>query len=164
MRKSMLILSLIFSMVLLTVQPAYASGHGGGGDKKAEGEKKAEKKKGGAPSMLTQGPENSYYLKLDPMIMPVLGKNNVQEVVSMIVALQISEEKNVAQVAHLIPKIKDAYMNALYGNLNKATYRNGQFLDVTKLKNKLVLVTQGFADKKVIQDVLIQGISQRQFN
>lgn len=168
MRKFLIALCMLLAATLYVAHPAYAGGHGGGGEKKAEGghgEKKEEKKKGKGPGLdVTDGPENSYYLKLDPMIMPVLGKDNVQEVVSMIVALQVSEQKNIAEVSHLVPKIKDAYMSALYGNLNKASYRNGQFLDINKVKNKLVLVTEGFADKKVIQDVLIQGVSQRRFN
>ncbi|MDX1922178.1 MAG: hypothetical protein SFW65_03490 [Alphaproteobacteria bacterium] len=169
MRKFLIALCMLLAATLYVAHPAYAGGHGGGGgEKKAEGghgEKKEEKKKGKGPGLdVTDGPANSYYLKLDPMIMPVLGKDNVQEVVSMIVALQVSEQKNIAEVSHLVPKIKDAYMSALYGNLNKASYRNGQFLDINKVKNKLVLVTEGFADKKVIQDVLIQGVSQRRFN
>ncbi len=169
MRNFMLATCMVLAATLAFASPAFSAEHGGGEKPKAEkkadghgGEKKKGKEK--AAYDVTDGPANSFYLKLDPMIMPVLGKNNVQETVSMIVALQISEQKNIQEVSHLIPKIKDAYMSALYGNLNKAAYRNGQFLDVTKLKNKLLLVTESFADKKVIQDVLIQGVSQRRFN
>ena len=170
MRKFLLTFCMLLAAMSLAAQPAYASGGGGAPKPKAEkkddghGGEKKKKGKDKAPYDVTDGPANSFYLKLDPMIMPVLGKDNVQETVSMIVALQVGEQKNIAQVSHLIPKIKDAYMSALYGNLNKAAYRNGQFLDVTKLKNKLLLVTESFADKKVIQDVLIQGVSQRRFN
>jgi hypothetical protein len=171
---SLFSICMLLAATLFVAHPAYAAGHGGEkpkAEKKAEGgeggsEHGGEKKKGKekAPYDVSDGPENSFYLKLDPMIMPVIGKDNVQETVSMIVALQISEQKNIAQISHLIPKIKDAYLNALYGNLNKASYRNGQFLDLGKLKSKLILVTEGFADRKVIQDVLIQGVSQRRFN
>lgn len=165
MRNLLLAMCMLLAATLFVAQPAYASGHGGGEKpEKAEGAKPDKKKGKGNSYDVSDGPANSYYLKLDPMIMPVLGRNNIQETVSMIVALQVSEQKNIAEVSHLIPKIKDAYMSALYGNLNKAAYRNGQFLDVNKLKNKLILVTSSFADKKVIQDVLIQGVSQRRFN
>lgn len=170
MRRFLIALCMLLAATFYVAHPAYASEHGGEAPKKekpkAEGGEHGEKKKGKEKSSIdiSDGPANSYYLKLDPMIMPVLGKDNVQEVVSMIVALQISEQKNIAEVSHLVPKIKDAYMSALYGNLNKAAYRNGQFLDINKLKSKLILVTEGFADKKVIQDVLIQGVSQRRFN
>jgi flagellar basal body-associated protein FliL len=171
MRKILLCLCMLIAATMFVASPALA-GEGGEGhakpkaEKKAEGEKPEDKKKGKekSPFDVTDGPQNSFYLKLDPMIMPVLGQNNVQETVSMIVALQISEQKNIEEVSHLVPKIKDAYMSALYGNLNKAAYRNGQFLDVNKLKSKLILVTESFANKKIIQDVLIQGVSQRRFN
>lgn len=171
MRKFLLAIFMMIAATMFVAQPVYAAEHGAAkpkAEKKAEGgEHGGDKKKKGkdkAPYDVTDGPSNSFYLKLDPMIMPVLGKDNVQETVSMIVALQISEQKNISQVSHLIPKIKDAYMSALYGNLNKAAYRSGQFLDINKLKSKLILVTGNFADKKVIQDVLIQGVSQRRFN
>jgi hypothetical protein len=173
MRRFLLPLCMLLAATLFVATPSYAN-EGGEGHAKPKAEKKAEggdkgehgdkKKKEKSPFDISDGPANSFYLKLDPMIMPVIGKNNVQETVSMIVALQISEQKNIAEVSHLVPKIKDAYMSALYGNLNKANFRNGQFLDVNKVKDKLILVTQSFADKKVIQDVLIQGVSQRRFN
>jgi flagellar basal body-associated protein FliL len=170
MRPILLVLSLFFSAMLCITTPAYAEGHGGAkpkAEKKAEeGHGGGEKKKGKEKSSIdiTEGPSNTFYMKLDPMIMPVLGKDNALETVSMIVSLQINEQKNISEVSHLVPKIKDAYLSALYGNLNKASYRNGQFLDITKVRNRLILVTSGFADKKVIQDVLIQGVSQRRFN
>lgn len=169
MRKLMLAICMMIAATMFVADPAYAGGPPPKSEKKDDGHggaKKSDKKKGKEKALydVTDGPSNSFYLKLDPMIMPVLGKDNVQETVMMIVALQVAEQKNIAQVSHLIPKIKDAYMSALYGNLNKAAYRNGQFLDVNKLKSKLVLVTESFADKKVIQDVLIQGVSQRRFN
>lgn len=170
MRKLLLAICMLLAMTMFVAHPVYASEHANKkpkaekSEKKEEGEK-TEKKKGKEKSSIdiSDGPENSYYLKLDPMIMPVFGKDNIQETVSMIVALQVSEQKNIAEVSHLVPKIKDAYMSALYGNLNKPAYRNGQFLDINKVKSKLLAVTENFADRRVIKDVLIQGISQRRF-
>ncbi|MBY0428892.1 MAG: hypothetical protein K2Q32_06705, partial [Alphaproteobacteria bacterium] len=124
MRKFLLAICMLIAATMFVANPAFAEGGEGHAKPKAEkkvekkaekpeGEKdeKAEKKKGKekAPYDVSDGPENSFYLKLDPMIMPVLGKDNVQETVSMIVALQVSQQKNIAEVSHLVPKIKDAY-------------------------------------------------------
>lgn len=172
MRKCLLIMGILLAMTMVVEHPAYASE---GGKKSEHAEKKStheqsnggksEKKKGKEKSQIniSDGPANTFYIRMDPMVMPVLGKDDVQETVSMVVALQVSEQKNIAEVSHLLPKIKDAYVSALYGNLNKASYRNGEFLDVNKLKIKLVEVTKNFANTNIIQDVLIQGVSQRRF-
>lgn len=149
MRHFSLIIIIAFICALVFSNSAFAEG---GGEKSP------------SKGIMDSGSDNSFYVRLDPMIMPVIGQHGIEEVVSIVVALQVADQRGVEKVNGMVPKIKDAYVRALYGNIDRSIYRNGQFLDITKLKNKLIAVTEGIAGKDIIQDVLIQGVSQRIFN
>ncbi len=144
-------LVILFAAVFaLAGTPAHAEGHGGAPKHKAK-------------STLTMSDE-AYYITMAPMVLPVINEHGIREVVSMIVALEVKEEKDKDQVNSLVPRLNDAYMRALYGRIDSAVYRNGQFLDVNKLKTKLTFVTDTIVGKGKVQEVLIQGVNQRAYN
>ncbi|MBI3420099.1 MAG: hypothetical protein HY053_08210 [Proteobacteria bacterium] len=107
---------------------------------------------------------DAFYIKMSPMVLPVIGDSGIQEVMSLSVALQVKDQRTLESVNILVPKLNDAYMRALYGKMNGSAYRNGRFLDVTKLKIKLVTITDDVLGKGKVDDVLIQGINQRHFD
>jgi flagellar basal body-associated protein FliL len=144
--KTLRLLSVILLAVCVFASPAYAKKHEGD-------EKKAIKGEG-----------DTYFIKLDPMILPVMNTDGVSEVVSIIVALEVKDQKNVESVNGMLPKLGDAYMRTLYGRLDGTVYRNGQFLDVGRLKTKLTSVTNTVLGLGKVDNVLIQGVNQRQFN
>lgn len=151
-------------LVLLVVlaAPAFASGGGGEGhDGQAEA-KKSEAKPESGGSMF--GGDQSFFVRLDPMILPIINDQGVQEVVSVLVALQVDDQQTIEKVNRMAPKLSDAYMRALYGKLDKKAYRNGEFIDVNKLKTKLEKITDSVTGPGVVKDVLIQGVNQRRFN
>lgn len=130
------------------------------GDAKKHDAKGEGKSEGGS---MFGGPE-SFFVKMDPMILPIINDQGVQEVISVLIALEVDDQPTIEKVNHLAPKLSDAYMRALYGRLDNKVYRNGSFIDVNKLKTKLEKVTETVAGKGVVKDVLIQGVNQRRFN
>jgi hypothetical protein len=132
------------------------------GEKKED--KKEEHKKSGKEGSAVSGGGDTFYVKMDPMIIPVISERGMMETVSMVISIQVKDYAGAETVNQMMPKLMDAYVRALYGRIDKSIYRNGQFLDVGRLKNKLVTVTSGLVEKDMVQDVLIQGVSQRKFN
>ena len=59
------------------------------------------------------------FVELDPLILPIVDRNGVSQVVSMVVTLEVYDEKSAKKTEHLMPKLKDAYIQNLYGALNK---------------------------------------------
>lgn len=142
---------IVAALVAFALHPAFAAEKTSGG----EGDKKS--------GMFSSGPQN-FYVRLNPMILPVVGDKGVQEIVSVLVALEVSDQHNIEIVNGVLPRLNDAYMRALYGTIDKTAYRNGRFIDVTKIKSCLATVTDNVVGKGIVHDVLIQGVNQRQFN
>jgi flagellar basal body-associated protein FliL len=136
----------LFTVATLTAEPAFAS---------------AEKRK--AKSEVTRSDE-SYFITMNPMVLPVMNDKGIREVVSMVVSLEVKKSDDKDEVNSLVPRLNDAYMRALYGKLDGTIYRNGQFIDVNKLKTRLIAVTNNVVGKGKVDEVLIQGINQRAYN
>jgi flagellar basal body-associated protein FliL len=152
MRGSIVSFMAVFAaLLLLAATPAFAGGggHGGGSGKKSE---------------LSAGEDGSRYITMAPMILPVMNDSGIHEVVSVVVALEVKDQDQMDKVNRQVPKLKDAYMRALYGKLDGVAYRSGQFIDVNRLKVKITSVTEAVLGHGQVANVLIQGVNQRQFN
>jgi len=117
--------------------------------------------KGEAAKALASQPA---YVKLNPMILPALGMDGVEEVVSLVIVLDVADKTAVDNVTARMPRLNDAYMRTLYGTIDSTLYRNGHFLDIGKVKRSLLLATDGVVGKGVVREVLIEGVSQRTLN
>lgn len=118
----------------------------------------------GGKIKLPRSPNSVFYVHIDPLVLPVIGNKGVTEVVSLLVKLQVDDQRTVERVNSISPKLNDAYLRSLYGLIDRSVYRNGRFLDVTKIKNRLTKVTETMIGKDIVRDVLIQGVNQRQYN
>ena len=150
MRSRILRFILVFAVgILLSAAALVPPAHASGSKPKSE---------------LSAGADNAYYITMAPMILPVMNDSGIQEVVSVVVALEVKNQETMEKVNRLVPKLKDAYMRGLYGKLDNHAYRNGQFLDVTRLRGKIATITDVVVGKGEVDSVLIQGVNQRHFN
>jgi len=117
--------------------------------------KEAKKKK------KDHGDEAHYeYVELDPLILPIVDKSGVSQVVSMVVALEV-EAANAAKVTSLAPKLKDAYIQDLYGMLSEQAALKGGVIQVGYIKKRLNAISQEVMHDGEINDVLLQVVQQR---
>ncbi len=119
----------------------------------AEGEQVAEAKK--KPS----GPPQ--FVTLDPVILPVIGNKRVEQNVMLIIAVEVADDANKDIVRAVQPRLRDAYIRALYGSIGRDQVIEGQIINVASLESKLREATESVLGKDVAQDVLIQAVSQR---
>jgi flagellar basal body-associated protein FliL len=154
----MLRLLLSFLLLVSLAVPAYASEHGS--EKKEE--KKEEKHGEGGGGFLSPS-STTFYVRMNPMVLPVIGEKGVDEIVSVVLALEVKDQRTVETVNGMLPKLNDAYVRALYGHIDHSVYRSGRFLDMEKIKSRLMQVTNDLLGKDVVQDVLIQGVNQRRY-
>lgn len=122
----------------------------------------AEGKKAGEAGLFDSN--TVFYVRMEPVVLPVINDRGVSELVSMMVALEVKDQRTVERVNNLTPKLNDAYVRALYGRIDNSNYRNGAFIDVNKVKTQLVTITDQVLGKGIVENVLIQGVNQRRFN
>lgn len=127
--------------------PAEAATGGAGEHVKAEKAKKHD-----APSSFVQ---------LDPLILPVIDKDGVSQVVSLVIVIETSDEKTKAKVANMSPRLKDAFIQDMYGALRQETVMRDGVLQVVAVKNRLHKVSDRVMGDGVVNNVLLQVVQQR---
>ncbi|MAH06131.1 MAG: flagellar basal body-associated FliL family protein [Pseudomonadota bacterium] len=137
---------------LFLKKPAEASLTEEGAAKEA---KHAKKKKG-------HGDEAIEFVQLDPLILPIVDRNGLSQVVSIVVALEVDSKEDAEKVKMLQPKIKDAFISEMYGVIhNPAGLQEGNIVKVRILKERLGKIGRKVLGDDVVNDVLLQVVQQR---
>jgi flagellar basal body-associated protein FliL len=157
-------LLLIVAYFLLSVPIAIASEHGeGGGEgepKKAEGE---GSKKSAGDNLISGGrfSGDPIYIHLQPMFVPIITASGAEQIVTLLVDLKVKNMTIADNIHENMPRVRDALMQSLYGGLGSGTLRNGKIVDVTRVKQKISGAMANLMGEDIVEEVLIQGISQR---
>lgn len=99
------------------------------------------------------------YVELEPLVLPIVDKKGVSQVVSLVVALEVDGHGD--DVRKMEPRLKDAYIQELYGMLNEHAALKGGVIQVGYIKSKLKDISQEVLPEGGIHDVLLQVVQQR---
>lgn len=102
------------------------------------------------------------YVELDPLILPIIDGNGVSQVVSLVVTVEVGSAHDEETVKHYEPRLKDAYIQELYGVLNKRDTLKHGVVQVSMIKKRLQRVSNKVMGDDMISDVLIQVVQQRE--
>lgn len=107
-------------------------------------------------------PNAPLYVEISPFIVPVLGPNGPEEMVSLVVTLEVAPgEGRTTYIRQRLPRLNDAYVQALYGALDRKTVKRGDVVDVMLVKQKLLRATERILGPGYVNDVLVQAVAQR---
>ena len=112
-------------------------------------------------SAAAAGPGDPIYVDLSPMVLPVIDGDHIQQVLQFTVTLQVADEKAAEHIRAVKPRLTDAYIQDLYGALDRRRVMDGKILDIERLKDELRRVSAGVLGDKGFEEVLIQRVSQR---
>lgn len=101
------------------------------------------------------------FVELDPLILPIVTKNGVTQVISLVVALEIEVGGSSESVKLLKPRLKDAYIQDMYGALNDRGAMHGGVVRVDVLKKRLNEITAKVLGEGTVREVLLQVVQQR---
>jgi len=101
------------------------------------------------------------FVKLEPMIFPVINDSGVVQSVSLVVSLEVADDETAKKVDYLSPRLKDAYIQDMYGQLNQKSSMVNGVISVEKLKERLNRVSEKVLGPNVVNDVLLQVVQQR---
>lgn len=131
-------------------QPAEAAADASG--EHAAPAKKAEGGHGGGESTFVQ---------LTPLILPVIGKNGMTQTVSMVIVIETADAANQAKIEHLAPRLKDAFIQDMYGALSQDIVMQDGVIQVNAIKTRLHRISQKVLGEEVAKEVLLQVVQQR---
>ncbi len=101
------------------------------------------------------------YVELDPLILPIIDQSGVTQVISMVVVIEVSDKHNADIVTKNQPRLKDAYIQEMYGALNSHSALTGGVVQVNMIKERLKKISLHLMGDDVITDVLLQVVQQR---
>jgi flagellar basal body-associated protein FliL len=106
-------------------------------------------------------PDEPIYVEFNPILLPILGEDRVDQFVNIVVALEFREQAAADRAIALAPRLNDAYLRALYGTLHtRNAVRNG-VVDLQMIKARLVEESNAVLGDGVVRDALVQMVSQR---
>ena len=105
--------------------------------------------------------EHVEFVELDPLILPIIDADGISQVVSMVIALEVSNPEAKAKIEKLTPRLKDAYIQDMYGVLNDQAAMEGGVVQVGYIKKRLSAITIKILGEEAVNDVLLQVVQQR---
>lgn len=104
---------------------------------------------------------SSSFVQLDPLILPVVGKDGLTQLVSLVIVIETPDEAGKQHITYMSPRLKDAFIQDMYGALNQTDVMRGGIIEVTALKNRLHKVSERVMGEGVVNNVLLQVVQQR---
>ena len=105
--------------------------------------------------------KNLKFVNMTPIILPIIDDSGVSQVVTLIISLEVADKEKEAYVQALIPRLKDAYIQDMYGVLNNKASMEGGLIKVDRLKKRLNRISSNILGEENINGVLLQVVNQR---
>lgn len=131
------------------VKPAQAAEH-----EEPKKEAKAEKGSPEAEAAVS-------FVQMTPLTLPIVDKNGVSQMVSIVISLEVKGPEAAKEVERFTPRLKDAYIQDMYGALTRQAAMEGGVVQVGYIKSRLNKVTAKVLGTDKVNDVLLQVIQQR---
>jgi flagellar protein FliL len=119
---------------------------------------KAAKKSGGHGESDKEEPK---YVHVDPLTLPIIDDHGVSSNVSIVIEIEVKNTSDVEPVRKQLPRLVDAYIQDMYGILNKRAALKDGVVQVGMVKQRLNAITKRMLGEDVVGDVLLQVVSQR---
>lgn len=104
---------------------------------------------------------NLRFVKLNPIVLPIIDESGVTQVVTLVVSLEVDGDENAKYAENLSPRLKDAYIQDMYGVLNRKAAMDGGMIKVNELKERLNRLSHKVLGEGKVNDVLLQVVNQR---
>lgn len=101
------------------------------------------------------------FVQLDPLILPVIGRDGLTETVSMVIVIETPTEETKKQVSYMAPKLKDAFIQDMYGALTRDVIMKEGVIQVAPLKDRLHKIGVKVLGEEAVSGVLLQVVQQR---
>lgn len=117
--------------------------------------KEAKKGKGGHDE------GHSEFVEMDPLILPIIDASGVNQTISLVIALEIPDPAMVPMVESMTPRLKDAFIQEMYGSLNKHAALKGGVIQVEQIKKQLAEIAKQVLGDDSVSGVFLQVVQQR---
>ncbi len=116
---------------------------------------------GEAPKKVEPPPKPpTAFVRLPPLVVPALGASRVEQFVTVVVTIEVLLEKQPVAQANQT-RLTDAFLTAMYGGVADKSVMSGNLVNIPAVKEKLIEAATKVLGPGVVQDVLVQAVTQR---
>ncbi len=101
------------------------------------------------------------YVKMGPLLLPIIDEDGLQQVVNMVLSIEVDGVSNADKVKAMSPRLKDAYIQNMYGMLHEHAALKSGVIQIKMIKARLNEITATVVGDDIETDVLIQMVQQR---
>ena len=100
------------------------------------------------------------FVELDPLVLPIIDSSGVTQVITLVVAIEVTSDTAATAVRNLSPRLKDAFIQDMYGVLNRKAAMEGGMLKVDYMKRRLTKISTKVLGEEDVNQVLLQVVQQ----
>lgn len=106
-----------------------------------------------------KAPPEFEYVEMRPLVLPVITPRGLTNQVSLVISLEVPYGQK-GDVEHLLPKLTDAYISELYGQLGVGggLMTPQGMLDAPEIKSRLTATTERVMGPEKVRDVMLQVV------
>lgn len=101
------------------------------------------------------------YVPLDVLVLPVIDERGITQNISLVISLEVTDQEAASAVQNLIPRLKDAYIQDMYGVLSRKSIMENGVLQIAPIKDRLNRVSVRVLGQDKVKDVLLQVVQQK---
>lgn len=101
------------------------------------------------------------FVPMDVLVLPVIGDHGIVQNISLVISLEVPDEATATEVKNILPRLKDAYIQDMYGALNRKTVMVNGVLQVAPIKSRLHRISVKVLGEDKVKDVLLQVVQQK---
>lgn len=101
------------------------------------------------------------YVGMKPLLLPMITDRGAQQLVILKISLQVKGVSAAVEVQKVMPRIRSAILEEIYGGLGDGSLRRGNTLDIVAIKKRIGHTLKKMPQSENIVDILIQDLSQR---
>lgn len=103
----------------------------------------------------------AHFVPMDVLVLPVIDDSGIVQNISLVISLEVADAVTALEVTNMIPRLKDAYIQDMYGALSRKTILDNGVLQVAPVKDRLHRITVRVMGENKIKSVLLQVVQQK---
>lgn len=105
-------------------------------------------------------PVGPQFVDIGPITVPILREGRIYQYVRVTVKLETKDAADAKQITDRMPSLNDAYLSSLYGAFYNSRDMDGSLINLERLKARLANANERVLPPNLVQNILIQQVSQ----
>ena len=100
------------------------------------------------------------FVDMAPLALPVMTGNTIDQIVQITITIEVPDQEKADKIKQVKPRLADAYVQNLYGAIERKAVLNGGLVDISRLRDAITRASIGVLGENSFSKILIQKVAQ----